>query len=52
MALKEGGIVILDYGSQTAQLIARRVRDELGVLGTEIEDEDAVSVNVVHQEIR
>jgi len=30
MALKDGGIVILDYGSQTAQLIARRVR-ELGV---------------------
>lgn len=27
MALKEGGIVILDYGSQTAQLIARRVRE-------------------------
>lgn len=30
MSLKSGGIVILDYGSQTAQLIARRVR-ELGV---------------------
>jgi len=30
MTLKSGGIVILDYGSQTAQLIARRVR-ELGV---------------------
>ena len=30
MTLKDGGIVILDYGSQTAQLIARRVR-ELGV---------------------
>jgi GMP synthase (glutamine-hydrolysing) len=30
MSLKTGGIVILDYGSQTAQLIARRVR-ELGV---------------------
>ena len=30
MNLKDGGIVILDYGSQTAQLIARRVR-ELGV---------------------
>ena len=27
MALKDGGIVILDYGSQTAQLIARRVRE-------------------------
>ena len=27
MSLKEGGIVILDYGSQTAQLIARRVRE-------------------------
>ena len=27
MALKSGGIVILDYGSQTAQLIARRVRE-------------------------
>ncbi len=30
MSLKSGGIVILDFGSQTAQLIARRVR-ELGV---------------------
>ena len=30
MSLKSGGIVILDYGSQTTQLIARRVR-ELGV---------------------
>ncbi len=30
MSLKTGGIVILDFGSQTAQLIARRVR-ELGV---------------------
>lgn len=30
MSLEAGGIVILDYGSQTAQLIARRVR-ELGV---------------------
>ncbi len=30
MSLKSGGIAILDYGSQTAQLIARRVR-ELGV---------------------
>jgi len=30
MALRDGGIVILDYGSQTAQLIARCVR-ELGV---------------------
>ena len=30
MSLKHGGIVILDYGSQTTQLIARRVR-ELGV---------------------
>ena len=30
MAIKDGGIAILDYGSQTAQLIARRVR-ELGV---------------------
>jgi GMP synthase (glutamine-hydrolysing) len=30
MSLKTGGIVLLDYGSQTAQLIARRVR-ELGV---------------------
>jgi GMP synthase (glutamine-hydrolysing) len=30
VSLKSGGIVILDYGSQTAQLIARRVR-ELGV---------------------
>ena len=30
MSLKSGGIVILDYGSQTAQLIARRVR-EFGV---------------------
>jgi GMP synthase (glutamine-hydrolysing) len=30
MSLKSGGIVILDYGSQTAQLIARRVR-ELGI---------------------
>ncbi len=30
MSIKSGGIVILDYGSQTAQLIARRVR-ELGV---------------------
>jgi len=27
VALKDGGIVILDYGSQTAQLIARRVRE-------------------------
>ncbi len=27
MSLKRGGIVILDYGSQTAQLIARRVRE-------------------------
>lgn len=27
MTLKDSGIVILDYGSQTAQLIARRVRD-------------------------
>lgn len=27
MSLKAGGIVILDYGSQTAQLIARRVRE-------------------------
>ncbi len=30
MSLETGGIVILDFGSQTAQLIARRVR-ELGV---------------------
>ncbi len=30
MSLKTGGIIILDFGSQTAQLIARRVR-ELGV---------------------
>jgi GMP synthase (glutamine-hydrolysing) len=30
VSLKSGGVVILDYGSQTAQLIARRVR-ELGV---------------------
>ncbi len=30
MSIKDGGIVILDYGSQTAQLIARRVR-EMGV---------------------
>jgi len=30
MALKDGGIAIVDYGSQTTQLIARRVR-ELGV---------------------
>jgi GMP synthase (glutamine-hydrolysing) len=30
VSLKSGGIAILDYGSQTAQLIARRVR-ELGV---------------------
>ncbi len=30
MSLKSGGIAILDFGSQTAQLIARRVR-ELGV---------------------
>jgi len=30
VTLEAGGIVILDYGSQTAQLIARRVR-ELGV---------------------
>ena len=30
MSLEAGGIIILDYGSQTAQLIARRVR-ELGV---------------------
>jgi GMP synthase (glutamine-hydrolysing) len=30
MALKSGGLVILDFGSQTTQLIARRVR-ELGV---------------------
>ncbi|MBN1201881.1 MAG: glutamine-hydrolyzing GMP synthase [Anaerolineae bacterium] len=28
MSLKSGGIVILDYGSQTAQLIARRVREQ------------------------
>ncbi len=27
MALESGGIVILDYGSQTTQLIARRVRE-------------------------
>jgi GMP synthase (glutamine-hydrolysing) len=27
MTLKNGGIVILDYGGQTAQLIARRVRE-------------------------
>ncbi len=27
MSLKRGGLVILDYGSQTAQLIARRVRE-------------------------
>ena len=27
MSLETGGIVILDYGSQTAQLIARRVRE-------------------------
>jgi len=30
VSLKSGGVAILDYGSQTAQLIARRVR-ELGV---------------------
>jgi len=27
MSLKSGGIIILDYGGQTAQLIARRVRE-------------------------
>ncbi len=27
MSLKNGGVVVLDYGSQTAQLIARRVRE-------------------------
>lgn len=27
MSLKDGGIIILDYGGQTAQLIARRVRE-------------------------
>ncbi len=27
MALKDGGIIVIDYGGQTAQLIARRVRE-------------------------
>ncbi|MFP4324291.1 MAG: glutamine-hydrolyzing GMP synthase, partial [Anaerolineales bacterium] len=30
MSLKDGGIIVIDYGGQTAQLIARRVR-EVGV---------------------
>jgi GMP synthase (glutamine-hydrolysing) len=27
MSLKDGGVIVLDYGGQTAQLIARRVRE-------------------------